>query len=197
MKPNAPTLSGTLPQRLPPIAKSTAAARGWKKRFPIRWPIIVLLATVMGPLKAWTAAPPDSGRARLVSEQRIWDAAKHNGFPDLLRAQGQWWCCLREGERHVGGQDGRIRIITSKDGETWESAALLAVEGTDLRDPKLSEMPDGRLMIVSGGSIFGDLTPNSQFSTTHFGGAEANGHQQAVGSAIHLAKIQITPAGEK
>src|SRR5581483_1429835 len=33
--------------------------------------------------------------------------------------------------------------------------ALLSETGTDLRDPKLSITPDGRLMIVAGGSIYG------------------------------------------
>src|SRR5262249_9182856 len=32
--------------------------------------------------------------------------------------------------------------------------ALVEETGVDLRDPKLSIMPDGRLMIVAGGSIF-------------------------------------------
>jgi hypothetical protein len=36
----------------------------------------------------------------------------------------------------------------------WESVALLAESGIDLRDPKLSIMADGRLMIVAGGSAY-------------------------------------------
>ena len=53
-------------------------------------------------------------------------------------------------------QDGRIRVITSPDGEDWESAALLTTEGVDLRDPKLSRTPDDRLLLVAGGSIYID-----------------------------------------
>jgi len=34
--------------------------------------------------------------------------------------------------------DGALRVLTSADGETWASAALLSVAGGDLRDPKLS-----------------------------------------------------------
>ena len=42
----------------------------------------------------------------------------------------------------------------SEDGEGWISAALLTEEGVDLRDPKLSVMADGRLLLVSGGSLY-------------------------------------------
>ncbi len=52
------------------------------------------------------------------------------------------------------GGDGKIRLLTSRDGKAWESAALLAEEGIDLRDPKLSVMPDGRLMMTLGGSVY-------------------------------------------
>jgi len=45
-------------------------------------------------------------------------------------------------------------VLTSKDGDTWESAALLAEDGIDLRDPKLSVTAEGRLMIVAGGSVY-------------------------------------------
>jgi hypothetical protein len=66
----------------------------------------------------------------------------------------RWFCTFRESEAHVGG-DGKVRVITSADGAAWESAALIAEEGVDLRDPKLSVTPDDRLMIVAGGSVYG------------------------------------------
>lgn len=93
---------------------------------------------------------------RIVSVEKIWDQAPHNAFTDLIRFRERWFCTFREGERHAGGQDGRIRVITSPDGRSWESAALLTTEGVDLRDPKLSRTPDGRLMLVAGGSIYRD-----------------------------------------
>ncbi|MCE9603747.1 MAG: glycoside hydrolase [Planctomycetia bacterium] len=98
-------------------------------------------------------------KLELVSSKRIWGEAKHNGFPDLIRFQGTWYCCCREGDEHVGGANGKIRVIASTDGEVWEPVALLAEEGVDLRDPKLSETPDGRLMLVMGGSVFRDGDP--------------------------------------
>ncbi len=91
--------------------------------------------------------------AEIVEVKKIWDAGGHNAFTDLVRWHGQWWCTFRESEAHVGG-DGLIRIITSPDGAKWESAATLVEKDVDLRDPKFSETPDGRLMLVCGGSVY-------------------------------------------
>mgnify|MGYP000744379200 CR=1 FL=1 len=91
--------------------------------------------------------------AEIVSLRKIWDRGPHNAFTDLIRFRDRWFCTFREAEGHVKG-DGKLRVITSADGDEWESAALLAEEGIDLRDPKLSVTPDGRLMIVAGGSVY-------------------------------------------
>jgi len=88
----------------------------------------------------------------LVSFKKIWDAGAHNAFTDLIRFDNQWFCTFRESEGHVLG-NGKIRVITSKDGEQWKSAALLAEEGVDLRDPKLSLTPGHRLMLTLGGTV--------------------------------------------
>lgn len=93
---------------------------------------------------------------RIVACRKIWDESPHNAFTDLVRFRDRWFCTFREGRDHAGGDDGRLRVIVSADGEAWESAALLAEEGVDLRDPKLSVTPDGRLMMVAGGSIYRD-----------------------------------------
>ena len=45
-------------------------------------------------------------------------------------------------------------MIVSNDGNQWESAAVIAESGVDLRDPHLSVTADGRLMIVAGGSRY-------------------------------------------
>lgn len=90
---------------------------------------------------------------RLIAVSKIWDQGKHNAFTDLARWRDRWYCVFREGDGHVGG-DGQVRVITSADGNSWTSAALIAEEGIDLRDPKLTITPDDRLMIVAGGSVY-------------------------------------------
>jgi len=92
-----------------------------------------------------------------VSVRKIWDAAPHNAFTDLARFHDEWFCVFREADAHVGG-DGKIRVISSRDGERWESAARITEEGIDLRDPKICITPDDRLMLTLGGSIYRGTT---------------------------------------
>ena len=106
------------------------------------------IAVVAFGLPLLLAAKPE-----LISVKKIWDAGPHNAFTDLIRFQGRWYCSFREADDHVGG-DGKLRVLTSADGEQWTSAALVSEPGVDLRDPKLSITPDGRLMMVAGGSIY-------------------------------------------
>ena len=112
----------------------------------------------MKSLLAWVllccALTTFGGEPELLSVRKIWDQGGHNAFTDLIRFQDKWFCSFREGDDHVGG-DGKLRILESTDGETWKSVALIAETGIDLRDPKLSIMPEGRLMIVAGGSVYG------------------------------------------
>ncbi len=86
--------------------------------------------------------------------KRIWDRAPHNAFTDLIAFDDRVFCVFREGSGHVPGENGKIRCIASTDGEKWESVALLAVDGVDLRDPKLSIAGDGRMMLLMGGSYY-------------------------------------------
>jgi hypothetical protein len=99
----------------------------------------------------------------LLSVSRVWGERPHNAFGDLLRHDGRWYCVFREGIRHVAGgdlkeDDGQIRVLTSRDAKKWESLALVVEAGTDLRDPHISVMADGRLMLVMGGSIYRNAT---------------------------------------
>ncbi len=105
---------------------------------------------------------------KIVSLKKIWDEGEHNAFTDLLRFEGKWFCTFREADKHAGGKDGVIRIITSEDGESWESAALLEMPGVDLRDPKLSVTPDNRLMLVVGGSVYESGVLKTQQSRVTF-----------------------------
>jgi hypothetical protein len=108
--------------------------------------------------------------AELVEVRRIWDRAPHNAFTDLIRYQDRWFCTFREADAHVGGEDGTIRILVSDDGRAWDSASLLAEHGVDLRDPKLSITPDGRLMLLMGGSVYRDKALVSRRPRVAFSG---------------------------
>jgi hypothetical protein len=85
----------------------------------------------------------------LISVEKISDQAPHSAFTDLIFWKDRFVCAFREGRAHVS-TDGRIRILTSPDGKKWESAAVLTLDGFDLRDAGLSVAPDGRLMLIGG-----------------------------------------------
>jgi hypothetical protein len=89
----------------------------------------------------------------LVSLKKIWDQGTHNAFTDLIHFGDRWLCTFREARDH-GSPDGTIRVIESTDGEHWSSAASLAEPAKDLRDPKISVMPDGQLFLLMGASTY-------------------------------------------
>lgn len=97
-----------------------------------------------------SAADRDGTRMEV---RRIWRRGRHNAFTDLARFRGSWYCVFREAGEHMRGV-GRIRILRSDNGREWSSAAIIAQRGVDLRDPKLSTTPEGRLMLVAGGTRF-------------------------------------------
>lgn len=104
-----------------------------------------------------TATTAQATDPRIIEVRRIWDAAPHNAFTDLVRFNGKFYCTFRESSAHVPkvrSDDGKARVIASDDGEKWESVALLAMDGIDLRDPKLSITPDGRLMVTIHGAYY-------------------------------------------
>lgn len=105
--------------------------------------VVVVLAA------GWAAAGPP---VKLVEVRKIWDQAPHNAFTDLVRYKDRWLCSFREGAGHASGE-GKLRIIASAEGRTWEPQGLVEVAGQDLRDPKLSVTPAGRLMLTSAAAV--------------------------------------------
>lgn len=103
----------------------------------------VLLAALL-PIVATGGYSAD--RVQLVKVSKIWDAAPHNAFTDLVRYRGEWFCVFREGKAHVS-PDGALRVLSSKDGAHWSSGALLTSTEGDLRDAKITVTSDGKLML--------------------------------------------------
>lgn len=106
-----------------------------------------MLALVVTVTASHAKQPPVT--AEIVEVKKIWDGAPHCAFTDLVRFKDHWYCAFREGEAHVSPH-GKLRVIRSADGETWESAGLVSHPEYDLRDACLSTTPDGRLMLLGG-----------------------------------------------
>ncbi len=129
--------------------------------------ILVMMAALL--VVAPQATAQDTPAAKTnppVHATRIWDQAPHNAFTDLVRFQGRWFCVFREGKDHVS-PDGALRVITSTDGLTWESAALITSKNSDLRDAKITLTPDGQLMLA-GAEALHDRSRHSHQSLVWF-----------------------------
>jgi hypothetical protein len=109
--------------------------------------LCLLLSSVLHPCSVRAEEP-----VQLVKVKKIWDRAPHNAFTDLVRFRDQWFCVFREGKNHVS-PNGALRVITSKDGEKWESAALITSPNSDLRDAKITVTPDGQLMLCGAEAL--------------------------------------------
>jgi len=110
------------------------------------------LAALLVPIVVSTtfSAEETKPEVEIVEVRRIWDRAPHNAFTDLMRHEGRWYCVFREGARHVS-PDGALRVITSEDGQKWESLAIVTHPVADLRDAKLSLTPDGHFLLNGAG----------------------------------------------
>ena len=99
-----------------------------------------------------------SAQQSSYSVKQIWSNGSHCAFTSIARFQGRYYCTFREGATHIfdsnGKAEGKVRILASEDGEKWETVAFVGKEGFDLRDPKLSVTPEGKLMVTIGGSIY-------------------------------------------
>lgn len=117
--------------------------------------LLLSIGLLTAPVRAQTAP------LHLLEIRRIWDQGRHNAFTDLLRRQNRWWCVFREASGHVT-MDGAVRVLSSPDGVRWNSTALLRSAKEDLRDPKLSIAPDGRLMLLAAGATHPPDGPTRQ-----------------------------------
>ncbi|WP_442505642.1 sialidase family protein [Novipirellula sp. SH528] len=114
--------------------------------------IIPALANAADDSFSADAVAANHGKPVLVDVQRIWDAAPHNAFTDLVRFKDRWYCVFREGSGHKS-PDGALRVLTSTDAVHWESAALVTSDDSDLRDAKITVTPDDRLMLAGAEAI--------------------------------------------
>jgi len=124
------------------------------RRFLLSGALRVLLWLVLLCLAPSALAREVTLQDAVISVERIWDRAGHNAFTDLIRFDDRLYCAFREGSGHIPGINGTVRIIATDDGANWRSSALLDEAAVDLRDPKLSRTPDGRIMVIMAGSFY-------------------------------------------
>ncbi len=103
---------------------------------------------------------------------KIWSQpGTHTAFTDLIEYQGVYYCVFREATKHAVSNPndyGKIRVISSLDGVSWDTYRVISNSGYDLRDPKLSINPDGNLLLLCGGLVwdgYGGIVRRETFTT--------------------------------
>lgn len=136
--------------------------------------ILFLLAeAIFLPGASAQAAAP--GTAQLIPKidfvKKIWDRAPHNAFTDLVHFKGYWYCVFRESNsHHTKDGYGVIKVIRSKDTDSWKEVLVLKDTVQDLRDPKITVTPKGSLMLNYTGSkvldtVTDDMSWSQQFNS--------------------------------
>ena len=133
-----------------------------------------LLLCIIFIFPAFNLTAQNNNLTEEVKVRKIWSNEKYNAFTSLINFKGTFYCAFREGESHVYGKDGVTRIISSKDGVTWDPVAVLEKDGYDLRDPKLSVTHDGRIMVIIGGSVYNGKELKRQLTHVSFSDRSGN-----------------------
>ncbi|WP_206484153.1 hypothetical protein [Thalassotalea sp. G2M2-11] len=86
---------------------------------------------------------------KLITSSCIWNKGAHNAFTDLCEYNGQYFCCFRQAQKHVSS-DGIIQVLVSDNLTDWRLSSTVRENNFDLRDPKLSVTPSGKLGLLYG-----------------------------------------------
>jgi len=77
-----------------------------------------------------------------------WRQGAHNAFTDLCRFRQHYILVFRQARDHHS-DDGVIRVMRSRQGQRWQTSAVLEMPAADLRDAKVLTGPDGRLWLLA------------------------------------------------
>lgn len=88
-----------------------------------------------------------------TATKTIWSTDKYAAFTSLSYGDGFYYCAFREASAHRSVVTdsttwGRIIILRSLDKKEWNIFYILKERNADLRDPKLSFMPNGDLQLL-------------------------------------------------
>lgn len=78
----------------------------------------------------------------------VWNRPKHNAFTDMCLFKDQLFISFREATDHMG-IDGGVRIISCDFSGKVINTTLIKIHNCDLRDPKLTITPDGKLLMTA------------------------------------------------
>lgn len=96
----------------------------------------------------------DKESNEIIQTKRITPIDKrHKAFTDLIYFENKWFITFRESNKHIFGEDGIVRIISSTNADDWNLVKVYKSDGFDLRDPKFS-LNEGKLMLFTHGTKY-------------------------------------------
>ena len=100
---------------------------------------------------------------QIVATKMIWDQSRINRDSDIVRFNDRWFVVCQE-TAFEASTEAALRVISSKDGDQWESVALIKSPppGRMLYRPSFSLTSDGRLMIVAQGAMRWEIFDKSK-----------------------------------
>lgn len=78
------------------------------------------------------------------------DKERHQAFTDLVYFDNQFFLTFRESDKHDFGNNGVIKLMSSKNGKKWTLIKEFNFPGIDLRDPKFAVNGDDLLIYIHG-----------------------------------------------
>lgn len=74
--------------------------------------------------------------AQGINLGNVYNTVNFAAFTDIVNYDSTWYIVFRAGTKHVGGLNGEIKILKSKDAITWTVEEIINNDSLDLRDPK-------------------------------------------------------------
>lgn len=133
--------------------------------------------------------------AELVSVEKIWDKAPHNGATDITRFQNLFYCCFREADSATKGE-GAIHTLISANGKVWVDNVTINEPGLDLRDPKLIVTPDEKRLYLLCGGDSATLGRQTRYATS-MDGKVWTPLQKLLAKGDWLWRTTINPADKR
>lgn len=157
--------------------------------------LILLPAASLLALASASLLHAQAPTAELVSVEKIWDKAPHNGATDITRFQNLFYCCFREADSATKGE-GVVHMMVSASGKTWVDHVTISEPGVDLRDPKLIVTPDEkRLYLVCGGDS-ATLGRQTRYATS-MDGKVWTPMQKLLSKGDWLWRVTLNPADKR
>ncbi|MDB5387629.1 MAG: hypothetical protein JWM11_3275 [Planctomycetaceae bacterium] len=125
--------------------------------------ILNALLTITLVLAGMTGHASAQIKGEVVGTKVIWDQARINRDSDIVRFKDRWFVVCQE-TAFEASTEAALRVISSKDGDQWESVALIKspTPKTSLYRPAFSLTSDGRLMIVAQGAMRWEIFDKSK-----------------------------------